>query len=126
MSRSGPEAKLIAKMKAAGQAEYGGRLVIVKYHGSAYSQSGVSDLLCVLDGIFIACEVKAPESYSGSVEKALTKGPTVLQRQFIKDVLDAGGVAGFAATVEQFMEILVCAEQTAFSLAPGQCLGHNL
>lgn len=120
MSKSGPEAALIKKMRDAGQAEYGDRLVTVKYHGSQYGEAGVSDLLCVLDGVFIACEVKAPESYSvkgqPSVEKALSEGPTIKQRAFVARVVKAGGVGGFAASVEQFMEMLYCAEHHLYEL----------
>jgi hypothetical protein len=113
MSKPGPEAKLVAKMREAGRAEYGDRLVTVKYHGSQFSEAGVSDLLCVLDGVFVACEVKAPESYSGSVDKAVQTGPTVKQRAFVARVQAAGGVAGFAASVEQFMDLLADAERVA-------------
>jgi hypothetical protein len=106
MAKQGPETKLVLKMRKAGEAEYGPRLVVLKYHGDQYARAGVSDLLCCLDGVFVACEVKAPESYGKSVERALAEGPTVLQRSFVAKVLAAGGVAGFAATVEQFMDLL--------------------
>lgn len=122
MSKPGPETRLIKKMRDAGTAEYGDRLVTVKYNG-LYGEVGVSDLLCVLDGVFIACEVKAPESYSNSVERALEKGPTVKQRLFVGRVLKAGGCAGFAATVEQFMETLHHAEQMRRD-ASYSCDGH--
>lgn len=126
MAKSGPEAKLIKKMKDEAEKKYGDRLVITKYHGSQYAQSGVSDLLCSLDGMFVACEVKAPESYGGSVERALEKGPTVLQREYVNDVLSSGGVAGFAATVEQFMEILYCAAEDGSWCGECCCDGHNI
>lgn len=106
MGKPGPETKLVKKMRDAGTAEYGKRLSMVKYHGGSYSQSGVSDLLCCLDGVFVACEVKAPESYGNSVERALEQGPTVLQREYVEEVRQAGGVAGFAASVEGFMDLL--------------------
>lgn len=116
---SGPETKLVKKMRDAGRAKYGRRLVSVKYHGSQYAQGGVSDLLQCLDGVFVAVEVKAPESYPvkgvPSVEKALAQGPTPNQRTFVQSVIDAGGVAGFAATVEQYMAILLSAESKAVS-----------
>jgi len=111
MAKSGPETRLLDKMRKAAQAKYGERLVQVKYHGNAYSQSGVSDMLNCLDGVFVAIEVKAPESYGGSVEKALADGPTVKQRSFVRKVVAAGGVGGFAATVDQYMAILKEAEQ---------------
>ena len=112
---SGPETALAKKMRDDGTAKYGDRLVTIKYHGSQFSEAGVSDLLCVLDGVFVACEVKAPESYpvkgKPSVEKALEKGPTLKQRLFIKRVIKAGGVGGFAASVEGFMDLLAEAEE---------------
>lgn len=102
------ETRLTDRMRKDGAALYGSRLVLIKYHGNAYSQSGVSDLLGCLDGTFFACEVKAPESYpvkgKPSVEKALEAGPTVLQRAFIGHVQDAGGYGWVAATREQFLE----------------------
>lgn len=111
----GPETKLVKKMRDAGQKMYGNRLVTVKYHGSMYGEAGVSDLLCVLDGMFIACEVKAPESYGGSVERALKVGPTVKQRAFVARVIKAGGIGGFAATVDQYMDLLADAEERSMS-----------
>jgi hypothetical protein len=111
MGKSGPETKLVTKMRDAGLAEYGDRLLIVKNHGNEYSATGVSDLTGCLDGVFFACEVKAPETYGGNVQRALDKGPTVKQRLFVAKVLAAGGVGGFAATIEQFMEILDCAAE---------------
>lgn len=106
MSSTGPETRLVKKMKDAGTAKYGSRMVIIKHHGSPYAQAGVSDLLVCIDGVFVACEVKAPESYGGSVERAVEQGPTVKQRSFVAKVRTAGGVAGFAASVEQFMDLL--------------------
>lgn len=97
-------------MRKAARAKYGGRLVDIKYHGDAFAEAGVSDVLCCLDGTFVAIEVKAPESYGGNVERALEKGPTVKQRDFIHRVQAAGGVAGVAATLEGFMELLAQAE----------------
>jgi hypothetical protein len=104
------ETRLTDKMRKAGTKQYGTRLVIVKYHGNEYSRSGVSDLLCCLDGRFIACEVKAPESYGGSIERALDAGPTVLQIAFIGHVMEAGGTAAVVATVEQFLDVLAAAD----------------
>lgn len=115
--KAGAETRLVKKMRDAAQAKYGERFVAVKYHGSAYSEAGVSDLLCVLDGVFVAAEVKAPESYpvrgKPSVEKALAEGPTVKQRAFLKRVAAAGGVAGTCATVDGFLTLLKIAEGQA-------------
>src|SRR6478609_4116701 len=110
---SGPETKLVKKMRDTGTKMYGGRLVLTKYHGSEYGEAGVSDLLGTLDGVFVAIEVKSPEASShkratleASIEHALTKGPTLKQRLYVNRVLAAGACAGFAASVEQFMAVL--------------------
>lgn len=131
MSKSGPETRLVSRMVKAARAEYGGALVIMNNHGGLYSANGVSDLTGCLNGTFWACEVKAPESYpvkgEASAEKALLKGPTLKQRLFVKKVLDAGGCAGFAATVEQFMEVLAHADWLASGEGSGySCEGHNI
>lgn len=110
MGKQGPETRLVKRMRDAGKAAYGSRLVTIKYHGNEYSEAGVSDLLCCIDGVFVACEVKAPESYpvngKPSVERALAQGPTVKQRAFMVRIRKTGGIAGCAATVEGFMALL--------------------
>ena len=131
MASEGWETKLVRKMRAEGKAKYGDdRLVTVKYPSSSFGETGVSDLLCVLDGIFIACEVKAPESYKvkgqPSVHKALAKGPTLKQRLFVNRVISAGGVGGFAADIEGFMVMLACAAARAHKPHEWACEGHNL
>jgi hypothetical protein len=127
----GPETLLVRQMRKDGRDEYGHRLVTIKYHGDAMAEAGVSDILAVLDGVFIACEVKSPKSskykratLEASIKCALDKGPTLKQRQFVKRVLDASGCAGFAATREQFMEQLACAERVSSGLYV--CQGHNI
>lgn len=131
MSKPSPETLLTRKMRKAGQEKYRHRLVTIKYHGEAMGEAGVSDILGTVDGFFFACEVKSPESsqhkrktIEASIEHALDKGPTLKQRLFVARVLAAGGCAGFAATEEQFMEQLACAESCATGMTV--CLGHNL
>jgi hypothetical protein len=120
MAKEGPETKLIKRMRDAANDLYGSRLVTIKHHGGLGSEVGVSDLLCVLDGVFVACEVKAPESYpvkgKPSVEKALAEGPTVKQRLFVKRVREAGGVAGFAADVAGFLALLEQVQRRVMSI----------
>lgn len=111
--RQGPETRLVKKMRDAGKEEYGSRLVTIKYHGSAYGEAGVSDLLCVLDGVFVAAEAKAPESYGGSVDRAERTGASLKQRAFGARVEKAGGVFGVVASVENFMALLRTAESRA-------------
>lgn len=113
MAKQGPETKLIAKMRKAGAEAYGDRLVLVKNHGSQFSEAGVSDLTGLLDGVGLAIEVKAPESYGNSVQRAVETGATVKQTLFIKRVIKAGGVAGVAADIDGFMALLIEAELRA-------------
>lgn len=113
MARSGPETKLVAKMRAAGDAKYGERIETIKQHGGAFSQAGVSDLLICLDGVFVATEVKAPDNYGNNVERAIEKGPTVKQVAFIERIKRAGGVGGVVASVEGYMDLLAEAEKKA-------------
>lgn len=114
MTKQGPEAKLITKMRKTAREHYGDRLVDIKYHGDIYAEAGVSDLLHSLDGIFVAIEVKAPDNYKvrgePNVEKAIEKGPTVKQRLFVDRVNRSGGIGGFAASVEGYMDLLLLAE----------------
>lgn len=130
MAKQSAETRLVLKMRKAAREKYGSRLVDIKYHGDAMSEAGVSDILCCLDGIFVACEVKAPESYKvrsqPSVHKALAKGPTLKQRLFINRVISAGGVGGFAADIEGFMVMLACAAARAHKPHEWACEGHNL
>lgn len=110
MARQGPETRLVNRARKKAIEKYGERLVLVKQHGNEFTQGGVSDLLGCLDGTFVAIEMKAPESYGGSVERAVQEGPSVRQRAFIERVNAAGGVAGVAASVGQVMVILALAE----------------
>lgn len=54
----------------------------VKYFGCMYSTSGTPDLLCCINGYFVAIEVKAQDGE-----------PSELQLQKIKDIRKAGGFA---------------------------------
>lgn len=67
--------------------------VVVKYTGGPYAERGVSDLLMVWSGIFIACETKVPG-----------KKPTPAQLLFLKRVADAGGLAFWCDSFEKFKE----------------------
>lgn len=62
---------------------------------SRFSQSGASDILCCINGKFVALEVKTP---IGKV--------TALQELFIQQVREAGGVAGVVRSVEDVDELL--------------------
>ena len=55
----------------------------VKIHGSAYMPAGTPDLLCCVNGKFVAIEVKKP---TGGVVSEL-------QKLKIKQIRNAGGIA---------------------------------
>ena len=113
MARVGPETRLVKRMRDKGNAVYGPRIKITKYHGGAMGEAGVSDLLICLDGVFVAIEVKAPDNYGNNVERAETKGATDKQLLFIKKIEEAGGVGAVCASVESFLETLARAEKLA-------------
>lgn len=104
---SGPEALLIKKAREAGQKKYGSRLVIIKYHGSQFGEAGVSDLLCCLDGVFVAIEMKAPGKKNTT---------TLKQEAFMLRVRTAGGITAVCDSVEEFLETLTLAEHKASRL----------
>lgn len=70
--------------------EDGLRCVCWKAAAGPYSRGGVSDVLAVVGGVFLAVEVKRP----------LFGEPSQLQREFVRDVNHSGGVAGFATYPE--------------------------
>lgn len=113
MAKQGPEGRLIDRAKKTAFEKYGDRLVWIKHHGGPHATAGVSDLLLCLDGVFVAIEMKAPENYSNSVFKAVNEGPTLKQRAFIDKVRAAGGVGGYAASVEGVLYLLAVAEDQA-------------
>jgi len=59
------------------------------------NKSGVPDILAVIDGRFIALEVKTP-----------TGRTSPIQEYQIKKIQEAGGTAIVARSVEDFLEIL--------------------
>ena len=68
-----------------------------KFHGSAFGAAGVSDLIGVLEGRFIAIEVKMPGK-----EKNLTK----LQALFLKTINSCGGIAFMATSLQEVRDEL--------------------
>ena len=66
-----------------------------------YGQNGISDFVGILQGgTFIAVETKSND----------TKKPTALQRKFLKEIEDAGGVAavvGSQETLDKLEQLLI-------------------
>lgn len=66
-----------------------------KVHGGPMQQAGVPDIIGVLNGRFIAIEVKVPG-----------ERPSKLQELTLSRIRAAGGIAGWATSVEESGEIL--------------------
>lgn len=85
------------KIKPYLQNEYGAR--VIKYHGGPFSEAGVADLLCCIEGRFAAFEVKKPG------EK-----PRANQVAFLESIQAVGGRAGviftdtFAEDIHKIMD----------------------
>ena len=60
-----------------------------------FATIGVSDIICCINGRFVALEVKAPGGKA-----------TPLQLDFIEKVKAAGGIAGVVESVTQVQELL--------------------
>lgn len=68
-----------------------------KIHGGQYQSAGISDLLCCIEGRYVAIEVKTPKT-----EKNLS----VLQKEFIDNVVKAGGIAFMASSATMALDKL--------------------
>lgn len=62
-----------------------------KIHGGPMQMAGISDLIGLINGKFIAIEFKTPNN---------KKGATKLQQWFMKKVNDCGGVAFVARSID--------------------------
>lgn len=86
-----PETKLSQKVLSRFRAE-GGRWD--KIHGGPYQAAGIVDIIGCWKGRYIAIELKMP----GEV-------PTDLQKLFLNEVHDSGGIAGVAYSVKEALDI---------------------
>jgi len=82
MAKAQPESLLVKKIQLYLENQVGG--LWIKIHGGAYQQSGIADILGVVDGRFVALEVKIPER-----KERVTK----LQARFLEQVRQEGGIA---------------------------------
>ena len=69
---------------------------------SAFGRAGASDILGLVNGRFVAIEVKTPEAY-----RKLNQGATASQMAFIANIKNNGGVAAVVCSVEQVRELLI-------------------
>jgi hypothetical protein len=65
---------------------------VIKIHSSPFSEAGVADLLCCVDGKFIALEVKKKGNKA-----------TPIQLMFLESIRRAGGRAG-VVRIDSFKE----------------------
>ena len=93
MSRQ-PEGKLVRKIQDRIE-ERGGRSFKIQGTDESFQEIGIPDLLVCYHGIFLGLEVKMPG------EK-----PSPIQRQVLKSIEAAGGVARVVCSVEEVDEIL--------------------
>ena len=70
----------------------------IKIPRTRFTRAGVSDLIGVFNGRFIAIELKRPGRSN--------YGVTALQEAFMRKVRDAGGIAGVARSIEDLEAIL--------------------
>lgn len=103
MSRPGPEALLVERIRRALDETYPG-IWTIKVHGGPYQTAGVPDLLNVLDGHLIAMEVKA-QRLGESREHALAR-VTPRQQATIDALNRAGATAGVVLSVEEAISLV--------------------
>lgn len=73
---------------------------------SAYSRSGISDIMGVFYGVTVAIEVKTPAAF-----KTKDNGRTKNQSEFLQKVNAAGGIGVTVCSVHQVSELLKQVEQ---------------
>lgn len=79
-----------------------------KVWGGGYQRSGIPDLICCINGVFVAIELKSEIG-----------NPTELQKMNIKNINSAGGIgvilypSGFETFKKLIEEVLQCSFPTA-------------
>lgn len=100
---SGPETKLVAKMRKAIEERWPDSYS-VKISGGPYQSAGLPDLIVVVEGWIVGIEVKAQrpgESYEHALGRV-----TLRQQARINDLRKAGAVAGPALTVAEAVALV--------------------
>lgn len=98
MARSGPEARLQRKIRAAvvrHATQQDEEIYIVKNHGGPHSVPGVADFTCCYRGRYVALEVKVPPN-----------GPTEKQRHHLRLVRRAGGRSAVVTSSDEAVRVL--------------------
>jgi Holliday junction resolvase len=67
----------------------------VKTHGGPFQKSGLPDILGCWKGRFVGFEVKRPG-----------KNPTEIQKNTIKEIIKAGGIAKIVTSVDEVLNLI--------------------
>jgi len=97
MARTGPETRLVKRIKRAIEERLGSGAFVFKVHGGPFQQAGLPDLIGCVNGLFIALEVKHPDQ-SHPVSK--------IQQHIIDRITAAGGTAAVVESVEDALYVL--------------------
>ena len=89
-----PETRLTNKIMKALK-KHGG--FWVKIHGSAFQVSGIPDILGCYQGLFVALEVKLPET---------AEDASLRQRLMMKRIRAAGGIPMIVTSTEAALEVV--------------------
>ena len=71
------------------------RTWLTKIHGGAYQSAGIPDIVGVMDGRFVALEVKVPGGHA-----------TPLQELVLARLKDAGALCGVVTSVEEAVRVV--------------------
>lgn len=77
---------------------------LVKTHGSAFSTSGLPDLIVLVRSAFVALEVKAVRA--GETQQSAVRRATEAQRLTLKKIATCGGVGAVVTSVDQAVEVV--------------------
>jgi hypothetical protein len=91
---NGPETRLRKRIVKALQEKYPDGL-FTKIHVSVFANAGIPDLLCCVEGLYIAIEIKVPG------RKASPN-----QAYFMSRIERAKGSAGIATTIQEALQIV--------------------
>jgi hypothetical protein len=109
MAKSGPETRLVNRMRKAVSARWP-EAFVVKVHGSPYQRAGLPDLLVIVGGRAVWLEVKAQAP--GESEEHARGRVTALQQVTLDDLARSGAVAGVAITVAEVLAYVASAQRT--------------
>lgn len=103
MARPTNESGLVRNIVKAIKREYPDAFVW-KVHGGPYQVVGIPDLAACVNGLYVGIEIKHQKP--GESEAHARERTTLIQRQRIKEIIQAGGIAGTALSEEEALEII--------------------